>query len=343
MSSHLRPRGPHGALQGFSHSYPQTPIDPTHPIAPGGHGSHTRPPGAFAASQAPVTQPGFRGSRRAAALCRVRVPGLGRGDVCSLPTPRDCPPKPFSAGGDTATAGHPAALRVPPPLPSRDGPVQGSHCGMSHPPGPQPHSPGRPSRASGSSSGRSGALRGPISACGRSPGASAECRAAAAAGNRLPSEEGPRAVRPRAGRKCRWRRWGRPGGGGGGGAGRGSCRQRGRCRASVSPRGGAGQHLPEGCAGTTPGVGRGRALVPGVGVTRRSPGVALGSGGVRHKGWGKVRPPPPRNTLTAAAQRDPRSEEGAAPGGGDRGCPAAPRRSCCAAKTPPRGHRVPGW
>lgn len=53
-------------------------------------------------------------------------------------------------------------------------------------------------------------MRGPMS----SPGASAECRAAAAAGNRLPSEEGPRAARLRAGRKCRWRRWGRAGGGG---------------------------------------------------------------------------------------------------------------------------------
>lgn len=82
------------------------------------------------------------------------------------------------------------------------------------------------------------------------PGSQRRVRAAAAAGNRLPSEEGPRR------RKCRWRRWGRAGGAGG------AERMDPPPPECLSfPTAPCGAVPLEGRAGSAP--GRERALVPG--------------------------------------------------------------------------------
>lgn len=93
------------------------------------------------------------------------------------------------------------------------------------------------------------------------PGSQRRVRAAAAAGNRLPSEEGPRR------RKCRWRRWGRAGGAGGAERMDPPPPEAPCLSFPTAPCGAAPL---EGRTGSAP--GRGRALVPGVGAPRAAQG-----------------------------------------------------------------------
>lgn len=173
---------------------------------------------------------------------------------------------------------------VPPRRLSRHGrPVPRSHPvglipGVRFPGAPRPHSPGRPSSAR--SSGRSGTERGPMSACGRSPGASAEC------GRRQRQETDS------------LRRRVRGGGNAAGGAGAGPTGPGGRRGwTPPSPRGAVPQ-FPHSAVRSCTSRGahwKRPRWREGTGTRGRCPqelpGLALLSGGVGHRGSGGAHPP----------------------------------------------------
>lgn len=155
---------------------------------------------------------------------------------------RQVPPRWLSRPGGPVPLSHPAGL-IP---------------GVRFPGALRPHSPERPSSAR--SSGRSGTERGPMSACGRSPGASAEC------GRRQRQETDSLRRRVRGGGNAAGGAGAGPAGPGGRGGWTPLPRRR---RASVSLQRHAGAAPPEGRTGSVPGRGR----VPGVDAPAAAQGL----------------------------------------------------------------------